>query len=121
VDEYVCEREKINRGGIMKEATLFTSTKISDSVTRISGITGELMYLVKGKERAALLDTGIGAGNIKGYAEGLTSLPLVVFLTHGHMDHAGGAFLFEDVYLHRKDWNCLKQIVRLTSGVNMCR
>lgn len=77
----------------------FHSEKLTDHVTRISGIIAEYMYLVQGTERALLIDTGCGAGNIRIYAESLTHLPLTVVLTHGHYDHAGGSGWFDEIWV----------------------
>ena len=40
----------------------FHAEKISEHATRIYGLAGEQMYLVEGTQRAALVDTGSGAG-----------------------------------------------------------
>lgn len=81
----------------------FISEKISPTVTRIHGITDEQMYLVEGSQRAALIDTGSGVGSLRTYVEGLTDKPVIVLLTHGHLDHAMGAPEFDTVYMSRKD------------------
>ena len=81
----------------------YTAEKLSDHLVRIRDITGVFMYLAKGSEGALLIDTGCGIGDLKGFAEGLTELPLTVVCTHGHMDHAGGADQFERVYLSPED------------------
>ncbi|MGN1191605.1 MAG: MBL fold metallo-hydrolase [Dorea sp.] len=81
----------------------FRTEKVSDKVTRIYAICTELMYLVEGTERAALIDTGSGFGSLKACVEQLTDKPLIVLLTHGHTDHAMGAAEFETVYMNRKD------------------
>lgn len=105
---------------------IFTSEKISEHVTRITEITGTHMYLVEGNEKALLIDTGCGIGNLKEYVEQLTGKPLLVVCTHGHMDHAGGADQFETVYLSQKDWklsftHCSlenrKQYTMITTGI----
>lgn len=86
----------------------FTSERISDHLTRIITPCGVCMYLAEGSERAALLDTGFGFGDLKGYVDSLTEKPYVVLLSHGHLDHAGGAVQFETVYLNERDWELEK-------------
>lgn len=81
----------------------FISEKISDYVTRIHGIMDEQMYLVEGRDKAALIDTGTGVGSLKSYVRSITNKPILVLLTHGHLDHAMGAVEFDSVYLNRKD------------------
>lgn len=81
----------------------FTCEKLSPSVTRIFAPAEEQMYLVTGAERAALIDTGAGVGDLRAYVHTLTELPLIVLLTHNHFDHALGAAQFETVYMSRAD------------------
>jgi len=70
----------------------FSSEVIGKGITRITGAGKELMYLIEGNSKAALVDTGIGVGNIKEYVESLTNQPIIVLLTHAHIDHSAGAF-----------------------------
>lgn len=81
----------------------FHSEKISEHITRIYGLTEEQMYLVTGSQKAALIDTGSGAGSLRSYVETLTDKPVIVLLTHGHVDHAMGAPEFDTVYMSRED------------------
>ncbi len=81
----------------------FTSEKLNQYVTRIMCPGKVYAYLVEGETSAALIDTGFGVGSLKKYVESLTELPYVVVLTHGHLDHVGGAGEFEQVYLNTKD------------------
>lgn len=81
----------------------FRVEKVTDRVTRIYAVCTELMYLVEGDERAALIDTGSGFGSLKKVVEGLTDKPVIVLLTHGHTDHAMGAAEFDVVYMNHKD------------------
>lgn len=66
------------------------------------------MYLLKGAERAALIDTGYGTIPLAELVKGLVSVPVVVLLTHGHADHIGGCGWFPEVYLSKRD-NALYQ------------
>ncbi|MDO4459965.1 MAG: MBL fold metallo-hydrolase [Clostridia bacterium] len=83
---------------------LFRSEKLCDRVTRIFGITDEIMYLIEGGEKAMLVDTGVGIGKLKDYVESLTDKPVTVVLTHGHIDHAMGGREFDEVYLAKEDF-----------------
>jgi glyoxylase-like metal-dependent hydrolase (beta-lactamase superfamily II) len=61
------------------------------------------MYLIEGKEKAALIDTGVGVGDLKPFIRELTDKPLIVLVTHGHVDHALGAVSFDEVYMSHID------------------
>lgn len=86
----------------------FKSQKLTKHITVISGITDEKMFVIQGKKRACLVDTGLGYGNLHEFVEGITRLPVTVLLTHGHLDHTGGACEFEEVYISRQDENLLR-------------
>lgn len=81
----------------------FESEKITDHITMITGITREKMYLIEGSDKACLVDTGIGCGNVADYVSTLTDKPVFVLLTHGHLDHTGGSCYFDEVYIDKKD------------------
>ncbi|MDN3956017.1 MBL fold metallo-hydrolase [Sporolactobacillus laevolacticus] len=63
-------------------------------------------YLLIGHERAALIDTGLGIGNLRSVVDQLTKLPVIVLTTHVHWDHIGSHGLFNKIYVHtkEKDW-----------------
>jgi glyoxylase-like metal-dependent hydrolase (beta-lactamase superfamily II) len=81
----------------------FRSEKVSNSTTRIFGVYREMMYLIEGKEKALLIDAGIGVGDLDAYVKTLTNKSIELVVTHGHMDHCGGAPLFSSVYLNQAD------------------
>ena len=60
-------------------------------------------YLLEGEKEAVLIDTGYGTINLKRIVEKITTLPVRVFLTHGHVDHIGGTKAFENVYMNLAD------------------
>lgn len=89
----------------------FKSYKIDNNITCIKGVLfNELMYLIEGTERAVLIDTGLGVGNIREYVDSLTSLPYIVLHSHAHIDHIGGCFLFDSVYINPKDLSLLNKL-----------
>jgi glyoxylase-like metal-dependent hydrolase (beta-lactamase superfamily II) len=60
-------------------------------------------YLVLGRERAALIDTGMGVGNLQELVEARTELPIIVLQSHAHNDHVGSAWQFDDVAIHQSE------------------
>jgi hydroxyacylglutathione hydrolase len=68
------------------------------------------MYLLVGKERALLIDTGCGICDLKAVVDSLTDKPLTVAATHGHMDHVGGMGCFKEMYINEKDWEMTKSV-----------
>ena len=88
----------------METKDYFQTKALTDRITQIRMPGNVMTYLVKGDARAVLIDTGCGLGPFRAFVEGLLEgLPYEVVLTHGHVDHAGGASEFEHVYLHEKD------------------
>jgi glyoxylase-like metal-dependent hydrolase (beta-lactamase superfamily II) len=57
-------------------------------------------YLVAGAERAMLIDTGMGTGDIRKIVESITDLPVIVVNSHSHWDHIGGNRQFDSVAIH---------------------
>ena len=85
-------------------------TEIAKSTYCINEFGMDAMYLVIGKERALLIDTGTGTFDLKGLVEQLTDKPYDVILTHGHVDHAGGMDQFDRVMIHRNDIEMAKNL-----------
>ena len=84
----------------------FTSENYSDHIIRIKGIDTTASYLVVGKDKTCLIDTGMGAGSLKDYIEKQLNKKVdFVILTHGHLDHCGGIYEFKDlpIYMNHLD------------------
>jgi glyoxylase-like metal-dependent hydrolase (beta-lactamase superfamily II) len=62
-----------------------------------------ISYLILGAERAVLLDTGMGIGNIRAEVERLTDLPVNVVNSHSHYDHVGDNHRFAEVWAYDDD------------------
>ena len=57
-------------------------------------------FLLKGDEKALLIDTGMTIRHAKEIASALTGLPVALLNTHADADHTGGNDAFEAVYMH---------------------
>lgn len=60
-------------------------------------------YLIIGTDRAILLDTGMGVGDISALVGELTTLPVSVLNSHAHWDHIGGNAHFSRIFIHRAE------------------
>lgn len=63
-------------------------------------------YLLIGKEKALLIDTGLGVCDISKEVSKLTSKHICAVATHIHWDHIGGHKYYPDFFAHRAelDW-----------------
>ena len=67
----------------------------------IDGGSAMWIHLIDGPEKALLVDTGGGIGNLKALVKHLIGdKPLYVANTHEHWDHVQGNYQFEQVYCH---------------------
>lgn len=86
----------------------FEVTDLGQGIFCLKDLSTVEMYLVVGSERAALLDTGTGVGDLAAQVQALTDKPVEVFLTHGHVDHAGGIYAFDRIHVSEADRPLLK-------------
>lgn len=86
---------------------LFESEQINDAIIRIK-MPYVCAYIVKGRDRAVLIDTGFGYGDLKQFVDNLLDMPYDVICTHGHPDHAGGSMQFDQVYLPEGEFQLVK-------------
>jgi glyoxylase-like metal-dependent hydrolase (beta-lactamase superfamily II) len=73
------------------------------------GVSTANIYLVLGQERAALIDTGMGIGNLVAEISQLTTLPCIVLNTHYHWDHIGANAHFSERAIHESEVELVTQ------------
>ena len=66
---------------------------------RLPGWGYVICYLIVGREKAILLDTGYGNADLKAEVESLTDKPVLCLNSHVHPDHSGGNQQFGTVYI----------------------
>jgi glyoxylase-like metal-dependent hydrolase (beta-lactamase superfamily II) len=94
----------------------FTTKEIDPHTTAIIGLGNELCYLVEGNTKALLIDSLIGVGNLRAFCRELTDLPITLVNTHGHVDHTGGNFDFDECYIHPNDISLMYEKETLREG-----
>ena len=106
----------------------YEAVKVTDRIYMVIaryGTHANVMQFVIGDNRAAIIDTAMGAtGNLRTFLEQYTDLPIDCFLTHMHPDHAGASSLFDKRYLNPADdihcWWALTKEVRLRDLKDAC-
>ncbi|HEU0115913.1 MAG TPA: MBL fold metallo-hydrolase [Thermomicrobiales bacterium] len=69
-------------------------------------------YVIEGDERAVLLDTGMGVGDLNALVRALTERPVTVVQSHSHFDHIGGAHQFAgacEILVHPEQADALRR------------
>ena len=96
----------------------FDVRPVTDQVTAIVEpyhVECVISYLIEGRDRAILLDTGMGVGNIADLVAGLTSRPISVVNSHAHWDHIGGNWRFDEIAIHDAEADRLPEGVPTTA------
>jgi glyoxylase-like metal-dependent hydrolase (beta-lactamase superfamily II) len=86
----------------------FGKWQIAEDTWCITNRWSNFMYLLIGKEKALLIDSGTGEGNIRKFVEEITDKPIMVANTHGHFDHTGGNFWWKEVWMHKESVECAR-------------
>lgn len=61
------------------------------------------IFLLVGTEKAMVIDCGMGIGDLRGAIEMITDKPLIVVISHGHIDHTANARQFDEIWINPKD------------------
>ncbi len=70
-----------------------------------------ISYLVIGKEKGILIDTGTGIGDLRKLVQELTDLPVSVVNTHTHWDHIGANSQFDSIACFNHP-ECIKKLLQ---------
>ena len=73
---------------------LYPMVQINKGTWEIDEFDAASIFLLEGEEKAMLIDTGMGIGDLRGAVEMITDKPLVVVHSHGHIDHTGNSRQF---------------------------
>lgn len=88
------------------------------SIVRILDDTDGCIYLIKGFNRALVIDTGMCRENLKDIIDDLVETDYDVVLTHGHIDHIGRSQEFNNVYMSFNDLNVYEEHTHLSNNPN---
>lgn len=84
-------------------------TKLAPDVYQISDYKLVSSYLIIGSTKAVFIDAGIGLDSPLPEIKKLTDKPVQLVLTHGHPDHVGNAYYFNDIWMNPLDEELAKK------------
>jgi glyoxylase-like metal-dependent hydrolase (beta-lactamase superfamily II) len=98
----------VTRADLPVAATWFDRETMEGGVTRLSEPHVDAfarcnIWHIRGRTRDLLIDTGLGVSSLRSAARDLFERPITAVITHGHYDHTGGAYEFEDRRSHVGD------------------
>ncbi len=76
------------------------------------------IWLIPGRDRSLLIDSGMGLWPLQSYIQGLVEKPVLCLSTHCHYDHAGGAYEFNERLSHPSEAEILKHPSRENVLIN---
>jgi glyoxylase-like metal-dependent hydrolase (beta-lactamase superfamily II) len=74
--------------------------------------------LIVGKKEALLIDTSLPKEGFANYVRSIADLPVIVVNSHGHFDHIGNNNQFDEIYIHPKDEELLRESFRRFGDVD---
>lgn len=97
------------RENVTEQGNIYGKWQIAEDTWCITDGWHNFVYLLIGEEKALLIDSCSGEGNIRAVVEGITEKPVMVLSTHGHFDHTGGnscwpeAWMTKEAAVHAKE------------------
>lgn len=88
---------------------LYDVRKVAPRTWAISDHGADVFFYASGKTGGLLIDCGFGFGDLPALARGLDDKPLRLAATHGHPDHADGAWQFERLLISRAETEVLEK------------
>lgn len=86
---------KAQGNGISSEP--FFARRVLDDVWVIAEPPHVNMWLILGRDRAVLVDSGLGIAPLRPLVEAITELPVLLVNSHAHFDHVGGNGEFDSL------------------------
>lgn len=90
------------RENVTENGNLYGKWEIAENTWCITDGWHNFTYLLIGKEKAMLIDSCSGEGNIRAVVESITEKPVIVLNTHGHFDHTGGNSCWPEAWMTKE-------------------
>lgn len=99
---------------------MYETYKINQETTCILDRYKEALFLIEGNDQALLIDSGMDEDSLKEAITLITDKPVILALSHGHIDHIGLSNEFDNVYMNYNDLDTYKQHMTMKRGHFNC-
>lgn len=98
---------------------IYGKWKINKNTWCVTDLWKSFIYLLIGEEKALLIDTCSGEGNLQSVVEEITDKPVIVVNTHGNFDHTGGNGCWKAVWMAKEAEVASRRFVSLEHEQNL--
>lgn len=88
----------------MKKTSLYPMVEFKKDTYELDEFDAASIFVLVGEEKALVIDAGMGIGDLLTAVRRITDKPLVLAITHGHVDHIMHSCQFDECYLNEADW-----------------
>lgn len=86
-----------------KQTSLYPMVEFKKDTYELDEFDCASIFVLVGAEKAMVIDAGMGIGNLLEAVRRITDKPLVLVITHAHVDHIQNAWQFGSCYVNEKD------------------
>lgn len=82
-----------------KQTSLYPMVEFKKDTWELDEFDCASIFVLVGSERAMVIDTGMGIGNLREAVERITDKPVIVVTTHAHVDHIQNSHRWTECYV----------------------
>lgn len=82
---------------------MYTFELLNEFTLKIVDEHDNVIYLIEGENQVLCIDAGMSQEDLLEYCLNFTHKPILLALSHGHIDHIGQSGSFENVYMNSRD------------------
>lgn len=86
-----------------KKTSLYPMVEFKPDTYELDEFDCASIFVLVGTDKAMVIDTGMGIGNLREAVERITDKPVIVVISHAHVDHIQNAYRWGECYVNEID------------------
>ncbi|QQO08120.1 MBL fold metallo-hydrolase [Breznakiella homolactica] len=86
-----------------EQTSLYPMVEFKENTFELDEFDCASIFVLVGTEKALVIDTGMGIGNLRRAVERITKKPVTVVITHAHVDHIQNTHQWGECYINELD------------------